>query len=307
MSRARTASLLLLALTAAAILLREPRLLLEPRLWGEDGSNYYRYAFQNGWLAALTYFPVNGPGYYSFAQDAAAALAVALGPPERAAQIFLWISLLAQLTPALVVLFGRSYVWDTTWKRALVCALIVFSPAAGIELWLNLVIAMNHFGLAALCLLVEDLRAPVSRTRAWLQRLLLVAGGLTGPWVVALTPLFVLKARSERSREARVQLGLLLAACLVQGAIVASLLLQGSLDRERATGAPLALRLNVAAAAHVLRPLCGGLLDWFVDVASIRPALRPGAEAGVYLRGLLALLPLLAGVAALVLPPPSRW
>jgi len=298
---------LLLLATAAAILLREPRMLLAPRLWGEDGTNYYRFAFQNGALAALRYLPLNGPGYYSFAQDAAAALAVVLGPPEWAAQVFLWLSLLAQLSPALVVLFGRSYVWDTTGKRALVCALLVFSPAAGVELWLNLVIAMNHFGLAALCVLMEDLRADVTRARAWGLRVLLVVGGLTGPWVVALTPLFALKARAERSRESRLHLALLLGACLVQGAVVLRTVTQGALDHERATGVPPAMMLNVAAAAHALRPLLGTLFDRFVDATGIRQSLRPGAEAGIYLNGLLFLLPPLLALAALLAPPPRRW
>ena len=303
----RLASWLLLLATAAAILLREPRMLLAPRMWGEDGTNFYRFAFQNGPLAALRYLPVNGPGYYSFLQDAAAALAVLLGPPEWAAQVFLWLSLLAQLSPAIVVLFGRSYVWDTTWKRALVCALLVVSPAAGIELWLNLVIAMNHLGLAALCALLEDLRADVSRARAWGLRLLLVVGGLTGPWVVALTPLFALKARAERSRESRVHLALLLACCLVQGTVVLRTMTQGALDHERATGVPPTMMLNVAAAAHVLRPLVGPLLDRYVDATGIRPALRPDGEPGVYAQGLLVLLPLLLAVGALLAPPPRRW
>jgi hypothetical protein len=305
--RARLTALLLLLLTAAGILAREPRLLLEPRMWGEDGSNYYRFAFQNGWLDALLYLPLNGPGYYSFAQDAASLLAVLLGPPERAAQVFLWLSLLAQLSPALVVLFGRSHVWDTTGKRALVCALLVLSPAAGIEVWLNLVIAMNHLGLAALCVLMEDLRPPVSRGRAWGLRLLLLVGGLTGPWVVALAPLFILKARAERSRESKVQLGVVLATCAVQAAVVVATLSQGALDRERAAAVPLVLMLDTVAVAHVLRPIFGGLLDRFVELAALGPALRGGAEPAVYWHGLLLLLPLLAAVTALLVPPPSRW
>ena len=307
MPRARLTALLLLLLTAAAILAREPRLALEPRMWGEDGSNYYRFAFQNGWLDGLRFLPLNGAGYYSFAQDAAAVLAAALVPPELAAHVFLWLSLLAQLTPALVVLFGRSYVWDTTGKRALVCALLVLSPAAGIEVWLNLVIAMNHLGLAALCVLMEDLRPPVTRLRAWGLRLLLLVGGLTGPWAVALVPLFVLKARAERTREARVQLGIVLAACAVQGAVILATLSQGALDRERASAVPLGLMLDVAAVAHVLRPLLGGLLDRYLELTSLMPALRGGGDPAVYLRGLLLLAPLLAGAAALILPPPSRW
>jgi len=305
--RARLTALLLLLLTAAGILAREPRLLLEPRMWGEDGSNYYRFAFQNGWLDALLYLPLNGPGYYSFAQDAASVLAVALGPPERAAQVFLWLSLLAQLSPALVVLFGRSHVWDTTGKQALVCALLVLSPAAGIEVWLNLVIAMNHFGLAALCVLMEDLRPPVSRGRAWGLRLLLLAGGLSGPWVVALAPLFVLKALAERTRESRVQLGIVLATCAVQGAIVLATLSQGALDRERSAAVPVGLMLDIVAVHHLLQPILGGLLDRFVELAALRPALRGGSEPGVYWHGLLLLAPLLAGVSALLAPPPWRW
>ena len=307
MPRARLTALLLLLLTAAGILAREPRLLLEPRLWGEDGSNYYRFAFQNGLLDALLYLPLNGAGYYSFAQDAASALTVALVPPEGAAQLFLWLSLLAQLTPALVVLWGRSYVWDTTARRALVCALLVLSPAAGIEVWLNLVIAMNHLGLAALCVLMEDLRPPVSRARTWGLRLLLLVGGLTGPWAVALAPLFVLKALAERTREARVQLGIVLATCAVQGAVVLATLSQGALDRERGTAVPLGLMLDTVTVHHVLRPILGGLLDRFVELASLRPALRGGSEPAVYWRGLLLLAPLLAGAASLLAPPPWRW
>jgi hypothetical protein len=299
--------LLLSLLAGAAILLREPRLLLEPRLWGEDGTLYYRYAFQNGVLDALLYIPVNGPGYYSFAQVGASALAAALFAPEAVADVFLWLSLLVQLSPVLVVAFGRSSVWDRPWKQALVCALIVASPAAGIELWLNLVIAMNHFGLAALCVLMEDLREPVGRARAWGQRLLLLAGGLTGPWVVTLTPLFALKARAERSRESRVQLGLLLACCLVQGTVVWLTVSQGALDRQRATDPSPVMMVNVATYAHVLRPLVGSLADGLVETAELRPSLRPGSEPGAYLRGLALLLPVLLAALALVVPPPRRW
>jgi len=205
------------------------------------------------------------------------------------------------------VLFGRSAVWDTTGKRALVCALLVLSPAAGIEVWLNLVIAMNHLGLAALCVLMEDLRPPVSRARAWSLRLLLLVGGLTGPWVVALAPLFVLKALAERTRESRVQLGVVLGTCAVQAAVVLATLSQGALDRERSAPVPLGLMLDVVAVAHVLRPLFGGLLDRLVELAALDPALRGGAEPAVYWHGLLLLLPPLAAVAALIVPPPSRW
>lgn len=185
----------LLVLIAALVLIviREPKFLMEPRLWGEEGTIYIQTFLDNGWLSGL-FSP--HLGYYSLVANVSAVLGVSLLGLQWAAYFTTGVSLIIYLACILSPLFLKSPYWENRFTRiALVgISIIVSSP----EIWLNSINSHFYLGLFACYLLLSDLEA-LSKKALCVAVVLAVMAVLTSGTSVILAPLFLLKyALSKR-------------------------------------------------------------------------------------------------------------
>ncbi len=190
-----TASLLRPALLLAFVILvcaRMPDIVLHGRFWAEEGRYFFHDAASMGWRQALLY-PVGG--YLNIVANGAGLLAHALVPLRLAPFVTTGIALACQACPLLVLLSARD-----RWLQSPVvlgaATLLLATPAAVDEVWLNSIHSQFQLGLAnALILALEPAAGGVGLFRLGL----LLLGPLAGPASLFLAPLFALRVLLERS------------------------------------------------------------------------------------------------------------
>ncbi len=222
-----------LAAFAVAVIWRQPLFFTQPRFWAEEYNVYFAWAHENSFFLSLFRTPIGHQGYWLLCTSVPTALAT-LVPLEWAPAVTTCFSFGFVVLVAAVILWGRSYVFHGPLLRlAGSCALLVVSALSD-EVWLNSTNLQVYCGMAGVCLLLEDLRL-AGRARRWAYRALLGFSALSGLYVIALGPAFLLKAWRERSREAWVHFFVLCGALLAHAALFATLNLTDnfSLDNRR--------------------------------------------------------------------------
>jgi len=210
---------LLLLVLACLMVSRAPGLILEPRLWTDDGTTYFAYAYHHSALQSLIFVSSGVPSYLHFAANLASTIAAHLVPLEWAPWPMTVLPFVLQLVPFIVVLFGRSYFWNNTDQRLVTCLIVLFSPAAvWPDVWLNACNSQVFCGLIAFTILCED-TTRLGRRHVWIYSFLLLFCGLSGPYTAFLAPAFVLKAWLEKSTESRRHAAIALAAASLQATI----------------------------------------------------------------------------------------
>lgn len=169
-----------------------PDAVLQGRFWAEEGTIFYRRAATMPVWDAL--FAPYG-GYLNIVANAAPIVARTVVPLEYAPWITTGIGLLFQCLPAVLLVWSR----DAWLRRPLVraaCLLLVATPPATEEVWLQTLHA--QFQLALCCALILALDVPAG-ARRWFGFVPLFLGPLSGPAAACLSPLFLLRAAIDRS------------------------------------------------------------------------------------------------------------
>jgi hypothetical protein len=207
--------LVLLAVSAALIVLRAPGLLIHPRLWAEEGLLYLPTSFTLPWWKAL--LAVQN-GYFSLLPNLATVLAARVFPLAWAAWVTTLFAFLLQLVPVAIVGFGRSTFWPTNLQRMLVVVALLFSWNSG-EVWLNTI--NGQFWCLSICFLIllTDYQM-TSRRQHVLFCIALFLCGLNGGVSAFLLPLFIARAIVERNPRIVKQTLALGAASLLQSVAV---------------------------------------------------------------------------------------
>ena len=205
----QAAAFLLLAF--ALIFLRTPRLILEGRIWAEEGTTYLHYAWNAPALSALL---APHQGYYSLWDNGLALLAARVLPLRMAALLFAWAALFVQLLTVYLVV---SCSLASSVAARLLALLALLLTSATKEVWLNMENCQFWFPVCVALLLIGE------RSRLKPARLaLLLLAGLTGVTSCMLTPLFWVKAAVVRTRSAFLEAGLLTATTAVQVVVIAA-------------------------------------------------------------------------------------
>ena len=242
----------LLLVSVALILLRGPRLFVEPRFWAEEGTVYFAHAFRTSFLQNLTteFF-----GYYTLVPNLATGLAT-LVPLELAPFVTTYLALIIQLLVCSVAIFGRSFCWDTVPKKLLlVGGVLVISTG---DVWLNTINSMYWLAVGTFFILLEQSEGQSAPLRMF-HRGMLILAGLSGVVSCFMTPVFMLKAYRSRQREEWLQAGILVLFSLVQLAVlVSSYLSANPMLGERFTGGE--FQWQKILGMHFLVPFLG--LDW---------------------------------------------
>jgi len=209
--------LIVLAGSIGIIVWRAPSLFLEPRLWAEEGTLYFAYAYHFAntpeWLNGLINIQL---GYFSLWPNIASTVAANLFSLEQVPFVTTALALTVQLMAIAVILWGESKFWQTPIQKTICVLVVIFVPLSG-EIWLNTINSQFVFGLIAFLILHSnaDVRKPIK----WWYRVLLLFSGLTGVVSCFLTPLFILRALAEKSRERAIQMGILVICVSVQATI----------------------------------------------------------------------------------------
>jgi len=239
---------------AGIIILRAPALFLEPRFWAEEGATYFSFAYSHPWHQTLLFVPAFG--YYSLFVNLSVLLAT-LVPLPYAPLVTTCLSLLAQITPFIVIWWYSSPFWETPAKKVLLSLVIVFSTSTG-EIWLNTINIHFHFPVTAFLLLLTDMEN-TPRLQKWLARIILIFAGLTGTVACFLTPVFLVKAYQERKREYTVQAAIMVLCSLIQFTVFLMLLIGGQLINRlnMRTGLHFFMFLKNYLINNLLRPVFG--------------------------------------------------
>jgi len=195
------------------IALREPALLLHPRLWAEEGCLFYQFALHHSLYEIFTTAHV---GYLTFFNSIVSVLQAKIFLIERAAIVSTYMGFLVQLVPIYIIIFTRHKFWDSPLKK-IVYILTVIVVAAP-ELWLNTTNSHFIYGLITFLIMVTPC-VELPKLQKYFFRILLIVGGLTGPASMLFTPLFLLKAYREKSREKYIQAGIMSICALIQAYI----------------------------------------------------------------------------------------
>lgn len=205
---------IVLLISVLIIYLRRPSFFLEPRLWAEEGTRYFTYAYTHHWYESLINIQL---GYFALWPNIASLIAVNLVPLNHVPLVTTFFALTVQIVPIILILWGQSYLWQHPVKKILCIFIILFTPLSN-EIWLNTINSQFYFSVITFILLVNDIDTyPV---RKWSSRLLLVCAGLTGVISCFLSPLFFLKAWWENKRERLIQACILATCTVIQIAIL---------------------------------------------------------------------------------------
>lgn len=206
----------LLSLAALVLVLRVPGVMETPRFWAEEGTLYFTAAYNQPWYRALF---LSHNGYYSLIPNMAT-VAATLVPLEFAPYVTMISSLLIQLIPVALIAFGTSELWKSLLSRVIGVGAVLFTSLNG-EVWLNTPNSQFHLSLSAFLILLEDSES-LQPLRKWIYRMVLAAAGLTGVPSGFLAPLFFIKSWQDKTKEAGIQGGILLASLLLQMSIIFS-------------------------------------------------------------------------------------
>lgn len=211
---------LLLIVAILVIFLREPLFFSESRLWAEEGTRYYAYAYHYAqspsWYMGLSNVQ---RGYFALWPNVATTIAANLAPVEQAPLITTLMALLVQLLPLGLIIWSNAEFWASPLRKItglLICFLVPFSG----EIWLNTINSQFYLALAVILILMEPLENALRKK--WVYRLLLGVAGLTGLVSSMLAPVYVVLAWRTKDRERMLQ-ALILGLCgLIQLGLLAS-------------------------------------------------------------------------------------
>jgi hypothetical protein len=211
------------------IVLREPLYFLEPRLWAEEGTRYYVYAYHFAhsplWYKGL--FNVQR-GYFALWPNLASTIAANLVPMESVPVVTTLMAFFIQLIPLGLMIWSRSKFWISPLRKLAGILVYLLMPISG-EIWLNTINSQFYLALVTILILLEP--AGNKHGRKWIYRILIGVAGLTGPVSSMLAPLYGLLAWLTEKRERAIQ-AIILGIC----AIIQVGLLMGFSESDKTIG-----------------------------------------------------------------------
>lgn len=192
---------IVLILSALCIALRRPDQIRSPEVWNEDGQFVIPQIVQEGFGAVFA--PVNG---YLIVPSRLIAWISLNFPLEFYPVISTWIGVLAQAACVAAVAIS-----PTMLRWPVLCAALMLVLPMNAEVY-----ALPQYTFWwTTCLLFLALIWKPGRYQ-WARSMFVVIGGLSSPLVIALSPLFVIRAFLTRTLEDAVTVGLVVVIAAVQ-------------------------------------------------------------------------------------------
>jgi len=241
---------LLIGLIAVSVK-RNLSLLVEPRLWREEGVWFLANATCSNFFEALS-FRDPGDGFINLAANLGGLLAVYFTPLEQAPFVTTYLAFAIQFIPLLLILFGRSYIFTSGPKKFFGCVCVLLAPPATADFWLNLTGAPAYLGISALIILVEDM-GDISLPRLLLFGAILALAGMSGPYAIILWPAFFLRVFVEDRKSSFFLFGILSIAFLIQ--LTSAFSVAKSVENIAPTGLNFGQTLELALNKYFLTPV----------------------------------------------------
>lgn len=201
---------ILLCSFALLVAVRLPNVFLQGRFWAEEGTIYFEYAWRLPWLDAL--LSSTNAGYWNLTASGATLLARYAVPLWAAPLVTASIALIIQCLPAMLIMLSKL---EWTHRRVVLLAalLIIATPPASDETWVNSINSQHHLVLAAGVILALETRWKLV---GWFHAFVLLLAALSSPGSWVLLPLFGLRAAVERSRPRAFQAVIMLVGVAIQ-------------------------------------------------------------------------------------------
>jgi hypothetical protein len=195
------------------MIMREPKLVTNPRIWAEEGTIFFSWAKCHNFIEN---FSTSLIGYYTLFNFSVAYLQT-LVPLKFIPLVSTFSGFTIQLIPLLIILFTQHQFWDTPIKKTFISLIyiLVIPP----ELMFNTTNSHFFFGLIAFLILVTDAYS-ISKFAKWAFRFLLIIGCLSGPSACFTAPLFLLKMVKKPFKEHTIQCIIVLLFSIIQFAVV---------------------------------------------------------------------------------------
>ncbi|MFT3965649.1 MAG: hypothetical protein QM690_07185 [Sphingobium sp.] len=240
----------LLALFALVLLLRVPGVWIHGRFLGEEGTNFFAYAWHLPAGEAL-WHPLGG--YLNIIASGSTLLAARLVRSgwlalEWAPYLTIGAAFFFQLCPALLLLTARAR-WLTNRWAVLFALLALAATPETEEVWLHSLHVQFHLALCVLIMIVTD--RPDSAAMRGMRIALAFLAPLCGPVAIALLPIMTVRAWIEAKRWRWIET----ASLAIGAAIQLSLFYTPSSVRLQSTG-PLETAA-VLFTRHVAMPVAG--------------------------------------------------
>jgi hypothetical protein len=191
---------------------RDPRVLLQAELWGDDGWSWYPDAYNHGLASLLV--PVGG--YLNSLQRLGGLLGQFV-PLRWVPTLFAAIALAVQVMPPLFMVSSRMADVVPSAAYRLLIALVCLMLPNIIEPYANLTNSQWH--LAVLAFLVLVACPPTGWASRSFDLVVLGVSGPSGPFCSMLLPLAALRFWHNRSRDDGWKLVVLLATLLLQATV----------------------------------------------------------------------------------------
>lgn len=204
----RTTALITLGL-ALLVCARMPEIIIKGRFWAEDGAVFFPRAWvMPPWHAIWRSYG----GYLNLVANTATVAARWILPLRYAPYLSIGVGLFFQLVPPILLLTARD-VWLRAIRVRLVAVLLIVLIPGSEEIWLQDLSSQVELTLACGIILALD------TCGGWMAAFrlgILLLAPLSGPGVIALVPLFLLRAATDRSPARLAQLLILGAGAGVQ-------------------------------------------------------------------------------------------
>lgn len=186
-STARTyTSLLVLFLL---LILRNPQLLIEPRLTFEEAYVYWAFAKSHNWIETLMR---SHYGYFSLLDNIVVLLASRLTTLNNAAYWTAYSGLIVASIPFLIIWLGDSSFWPNLRSKTVASVTLLF-VGQPFEIWYNIVCAQFYLCVITFLILAETLDGRPRKCTIIYTGLVMLAG-MTGVVSCFLTPLYLWRA-----------------------------------------------------------------------------------------------------------------
>ena len=197
-----------------ALVLREPEMFIYPRIWAEEATVFYAFARHN---SIWNIFTTAHVGYLTLFNSIVSTVQSKWFSVENAAIVSTYMGFLVQIIPLYIIAFTTHKFWDSSFKKIL-CMLIITVVMAP-ELYINTTNSHFIFGLITFLIMMVSCDT-LSRFQKYFFRVMLFLGGLTGPASIFFTPIFLLKAYREKSKEKYIQAGIISVCAIIQACVI---------------------------------------------------------------------------------------
>ena len=181
----------------------------------EEGSIFFSYAFNKGFLSSIFYIDFNS-GYYNLWANTSAIIA-SWFKLEVSPLVTTYLSLIPKLFIFYFILYGNSFLFNNLKNKYIGCLIFLVSPAIVPEVWANTINSQLFFCILMLIYCFEDFNKKKINIVVMIS---VFFAGMSGLYSAILAPIFFFKYRIFQKTQDRYNYFIISFCLLVQLLIV---------------------------------------------------------------------------------------